>query len=437
MKNKPKYIEIYEDISKKINDGIYLPNEKIPSKRELAINLNTSLNTVINAYNLLIDEGYIYTVSKKGYFVSDQIKLDLKAPEVKYKKDNIILPLYDFTTKNVHKFDNENYKKIIKEILYSDEYLNKTPFQGDYNLRVAISNHLKINRGINASPDQIYITNGIESLRNIFRILDIDNITLENPGYHRLAKIASNLGMKVNYQDLDDEGIIIPNKRTIIYSTPFNQFPTGIKMSISRKKELIKFINDTDSYLIEDDFDAEFRIKDSPKSPLFNLDSKRVIFFSTFSETLYPGLRLSYFILPYHLKSLYDTHYSGYSNNVPTLEQIIVRDFINKGFYVKHINKRKKEYLEKRNIIIDYLNKNNIKCNPDLNYLSIIAKIDISNEDKFISDLKDMRVEIDLMNKYDINKKSPNQLIIGYTSITNDKIIEGLNILIDIIKKNK
>ncbi|MCR5350317.1 MAG: PLP-dependent aminotransferase family protein, partial [Acholeplasmatales bacterium] len=364
---KPKYIEIYEEIEKLINDGTLKPNDKLPSKRDLAISLDCSINTIINSYNLLLDEGYIYSLEKKGFFVSNQITLDKKIEPVKTIIKKIHKPLYDFTCKNVDEFTNTNYKKIIRSIINSNDFLNKTPFLGDIDLRIQISNHLKINRKIDVSYESIIIASGIESLRSVLRILNIDNITLENPGYHKLAPIASNLGLKINYNELDSEGIIIPNYKTIIYSTPFNQFPTGIKMSISRKKDLSLFLDKTDSYLIEDDFDAEFRIKEKPTTSIYSINPNRVIFFSTFSTILYPGLRISYFILPPKIKEKYINHYKGYSSMVPTLDQLALKDFIKDGYFISHINKKKKQYLNKRLLIIDLLKKYNIKY-YDVNY---------------------------------------------------------------------
>ena len=180
---------------------------------------------------------------------------------------------YDFTTSNIFEFTNTNYKRIIKAILNDKDFINKTEFEGDLGLRMAISSHLKTNRGINVSPNSIFIGYGIESLRSVLRIINIDNITFENPGYHKLLPIASNLGLKSNFIELDQNGVLVPKNKTILYTTSFSQFPTGIKMSISRKKELIEFLNKTGSYIIEDDFDAEFRIKESPSTP----DRKSVV----------------------------------------------------------------------------------------------------------------------------------------------------------------
>ena len=400
---KAKYLELYESITNLINNGELKPKQKLPSKRDLAISLNVSLNTVINAYDLLIDEGYIYSIEKKGYFVSDQISINIKPKAIDNKIEKKESYKYDFTTKNIFEFTNTNYKRIIKSILNEKEFINKTEFEGDLGLRIAISSHLKTNRGIHVSPNSIFIGSGIESLRSVLRIINIDNITFENPGYHKLLPIATNLGLKSNFMELDSNGVKIPNYKTILYTTSFSQFPTGIKMSITRKKELIDFLNKTGSYIIEDDFDAEFRIKESPSTPIYSLSNNNVIFFSSFTMTMYPGLRISYFILPDDLKDKYVNHYKGYSSSVATLEQLALKEFINDGYYASHINKLKKRYLNIRKRIIDILEKNNIEYD-NKNYLSIIVNTKKDSK-KIKNNLLKKGINISILSDYDINNK--------------------------------
>ncbi|MCR5647340.1 MAG: PLP-dependent aminotransferase family protein [Acholeplasmatales bacterium] len=426
---KAKYIELYESVTKLINTGQLAPKEKLPSKRDLAISLNVSLNTVINAYDLLIDEGYIYSIEKKGYFVSDQLSINIKPKTVNVKIEKKESYKYDFTTKNVVEFTNTNYKRIIKSILNQKDFINKTEFEGDLGLRMAIASHLKTNRGINVSPNSIFIGSGIESLRSVLRIINIDNITFENPGYHKLLPIASNLGIKSNFINLDSNGVLVPNYKTILYTTSFSQFPTGIKMSISRKKELIDFLNKTGSYIIEDDFDAEFRIKDSPSTPLYSLSNNNVIFFSSFTMTMYPGIRISYFILPDDLKEKYLNHYKGYSSSVSTLEQLALKEFINSGYYASHINKLKKRYLNIRKKITDILDKYNIEYDDKKNYLSILVKTK-SNSKTVKENLLDKGINISTLSDYEINHKDDRILIIGYTSIDEDLIEDGIKEII-------
>ena len=202
-------------------------------------------------------------------------------------------------------------------------------------------------------------------------------------------------------------------------------------MSIARKKEIINYLLETNSYLIEDDFDSEFRINSNPVTSIYQLNRAHVIFFSSFSTTIYPGFRLSYTILPDELINKYLKFYSGYTNNVSTLIQLALRDFL-ESEYASHVNRIKKIYLKKRNLIIDILkNYDFLEINPDKNYLSLLVKIkkDI-NDKELIEELKNESIKIEMISSYDINNKNSKTLIIGYTGIKYEDISIALDIII-------
>ena len=432
--NNKKYIELYEKIVELINNNSLKPNEKLPSKRYLSIDLNISINTVINAYMMLLDEGYIYSIEKKGYFVTKQ-PIMAKKPMIyqekkKEKNENIT---YDFTTSKIEEFPSSKWIKIMKSVVLNNDYLNKSDILGDAGLRYEIKEHLRINKGINTNIDNILICNGIEAMERILNLSDIDELILENPGYHKLSKI--NINKKISYIDIDKEGVLVPKKRCILYTTPFSQFPTGIKMSISRKKELINFINKTDSLIIEDDFDSEFRINGQRASSIYSLDRDRVIFFSSFTTTMYPGIRLAYMILPDKLLKLYNEKYEIYSSS-PTLEQLMLKEFIKNGGYAAHINKIKRLYLKKRQLILKILKDYNyIKADDKKCYLSIPLKINTKyNDEEIINILKNNNIKITMLSNYDINKNNSKIILLGYTSIPYEKIDEGLRLLAKLIK---
>ena len=433
MDKKPKYIKLFEELKDKINNGEYKANERLPSKRILALNLNLSINTIINAYNLLLDEGYIYSKEKKGYYVVSQLVVVSKNDDVINSPAVTPHYEYDFTTANVEDFKSTNFKRIIKERLNNNDYLMKSSYLGSDELRIEIKNHLKKNRGINTSYNNIVIMSGIEDLERVLKLINIDNITLENPGYHKLSTIARNINKTVNYISLDSEGCLVPNYKTILYTTPFNQFPTGVKMSIKRKKELVRYLSKTNSYLIEDDFDAEFRINSSPTTAIYTLDNSNVIFFSTFSTTLYPGLRLAYAILPNNLLTLYKEKYQSYASFVPMLLQLTIKDFIKDGYYASFINRRKKAYINKRLRIMQALDKHNIDYNEKANYLSLLIDIGKCVDDSLLKKLKDNGINIEGLSSFDVNNKNSNYLILGYTAISIDKIDKGIEKLKKII----
>ncbi len=438
------YLQLYEYIKDEILKQNIKQGEKIPSKRVLAANLNISLNTVITAYELLIDEGYIISKEKQGYFVSNNVfsKQDLNVKynkEIKKEKEKI-----DFSTKNIDvtTFPFNNWKKSIKNVLLNDEtaLINKTVHNGDFELRYEISKHLYENRGMNVDPNQIFLGSSIEYLLELLiPILEIKNIGVENPGYKKMSLIFNNNNINVKPLYLDNEGIIISNNDNIdaLYVTPSNQFPTGIKMSLARKNELINFSIKNNVYIIEDDFDSEFRIQNKPLQSIYSLSNRNVVFVSSFTRTISPALRISYMILPLNVSAIYNKRYISYSNTIPTFEQKVLADFIKNGFYIRHINKIKTIYRKKRELIISILEKYPylFKIYYKNNYLSlivdIIPKINFSEiKNEFINN----RIDIAFLSDYYFNKESNNHLIIGYSGININNIEESIKKVIEIIK---
>lgn len=426
----PCYLEIYYALKNQMDLGILKSDEKMPSKRILAKNLGVSINTIMNAYALLLDEGYLYAIEKKGYYVSKQELITISKPVEIYPSIKLKSYHYDLTTQNndLLKISKSSFQKTIKEVLNKDDFYTKTPLEGNLDLRKAISKHLLENRGLQVSYEQIIIGSGMEMLENLFPIINLDTYTLENPGYHKLASMLENKGYKIEYLSLDKEGILLPAKPCVLYTTPFNQFPTGVKMSIRRKKELIQWANQNDSYIIEDDFDAEFRISGAPTTALYTLDPNRVIFFSTFSTTLFSGIKMAYMILSKPLLKAYQERYQAYSNPVSSLNQQILYHFITSGAYARHINRLKHQLQIKRNTIIEMLKEcPNIKLDTKRNFLSIIIKINTSKDIKAL--LEESSVKIQSISDYDIYKNQTNEYLIGYTNIDNSSLIEALEII--------
>lgn len=429
---EPLYYQIYKKFVDYINQGILKPEEKIPSKRNLATHLGVSINTIMNAYNQLLDEGYIHAKEKKGYYVTKQEFVSIvKNVTVPENIENQYL--YDLTTQTTeeNEFSYTNFIKCVKETLTTKDYIKKSPLEGLECLRCAIAEHLKQNRGIYTTPQQIIIGNGIEMLEKIFDIIPCQTFGIENPGYHKLAQMMSSKNIPIEYLAVDDQGVMIPQKSSILYTTSFNQFPTGIKMSISRKKELINWALKNNGYIIEDDFDAEYRIGSVPKTALFSLNPLRVIFFSSFSSTIFAGFRIAYMILPKDLLSKYQNAFKNHSNPVSSLDQLILYHYITKGDYAKHINRLKNKYIKKRKIIFEILNDSAIfQFDQQKNFLSVLVNIDpkISIKD-LLHQLFLKRILIKTTGHYSYPLKANHTLILGYTNINEEDLKKVLNIL--------
>lgn len=432
---KPLYIELYEEMKNKIDQGELKGDEKLPSKRILASHLNISINTVQNAYELLLEEGYLYAKEKKGYYVSQQ-ELITKAPDTEPIQPKLVEQFtYDLTTNNNNLLDSSThaFQKCIKEVLNQNQFYRKTDLEGLLSLRKSIARHLYENRGIEVSEQQIIIGSGMEMLQMVFPLLKATCYALENPGYHKLADMLKNEGYSVEYVPLDEEGVTIPKKGTILYTTSFNQFPTGIKMTIRRKKELIQWVNKQNGYIIEDDFDAEFRINGAPTTALYQLAPERVLFFSTLSSTLCSGFRMAYLILPKMLLATYQNRYQSYTNPVSTLQQQIAQQFIHSGAYARHLNRIKTQLLTKRQSILTALRDiPNLKVDTKRNFLSVIIELPFETE-TLQRAFQQAKIKIHAISDYDIYHIPSKKLLIGYTNIHQNDLDQALILLKEII----
>ncbi|MBQ9900218.1 MAG: PLP-dependent aminotransferase family protein [Acholeplasmatales bacterium] len=437
-KKGPMYIELYNKIKELILNKKIKPNEKLPSKRNLSTYLNISLNTVIEAYNLLLDEELIISIPKKGYYVSEYDISISKDNELDSLTSNINKYEYDFSTKNIDSsvFPYYTWNKICKDTIYNENILIKSDNYGNITLRKTIANYLYENKGISINPKNIITGSGIEYLLSILiNVLNINTIGIENPGYDKIYKIIKNNNKKVILCNLDNEGIIINNNVDALYITPSNQFPTGIKTSMKRKLEIAKWAKGN-KYIIEDDFDSEFKYLSNQSISLLSLNKTNTILLSTYSRTISPSLRISYMILPDKLYEIYNNKYSFYSTSVSTLDQLILAKFINTGAYSRHLNKTKLLYKQKRELIISLLEKYDyIDIDYDNSYLSLIIKIDDFDKKLFKKECKNNSIDISLMESYYLDKKIDNRIIIGYSGIEINKIEKGINKLINILEK--
>ncbi len=434
-KNEALYIQLYNFLKKEILNGNLKANDPIPSKRKLSTHLNISLNTIMEAYNMLISEGLIISIPKKGFFVSNyNIKInninyqDLKTKEKIFK--------YDLTTKNIDNtlFPYFTWNKISKNIIYNENIFERTSSYGYYKLRNTIKEYLYETKGINVNPTNIIIGSGIEYLFTILiDIIDKNNYAVENPGYDKIAKILKNHNKNIEYMEIDNAGAIIDNiKSDVIYITPSSQFPLGIKMSMERKLEISSWAKD--KYIIEDSFDSEFKYLSNQSISLFELNNNTILL-SSYSRSISPALRIAYMILPDKLLNRYDEKYGFYSTTVSTLDQMILNEFIASGAYSRHINKVKNSYIEKKELIKNILEKENIKIAYD-GYLSMIIDIDDLNKEKFIKKCMEYKIDISLLDDYYLNKKT-NKIIIGYSGININLIGEAISLLTKAIKESK
>ena len=363
------YEYLYKCIKNDILQGNIRAGEKLPSKRTFAKNLGISVITVENAYEQLIAEGYIYSIPKKGFYVTD-LKKEVETEKKTVTKEMVPITggesgyFADFTSNQTQSelFPFTVWTRMIREVLGENQIqlMTNPPCGGIYPLREAIAKYLKEFRGMTVLPEQIIIGAGTEYLYGLLiQLLGTDKIyAVENPGYRKIAKIYRSWKVACEYIDMDEEGVQIgelQRKRgDILHISPSHHYPTGIVMPVSRRYELLGWAAKSNShYIIEDDYDSELRLGGQPIPTMQSIDvSDRVIYMNTFTKTLASTVRISYMILPPPLLEQFYERLSFYSCSVSNFEQYTLGKFIEEGFFEKHINRLRNHYHKKRDILL-------------------------------------------------------------------------------------
>ena len=376
------YESLYKCIKNDILQGKLCAGEKLPSKRSFAKNLGISVITVENAYGQLSDEGYIYSMPKRGFYVSD---IDMVVNPNTSAKTSADANLFDdsasiacspyFADFSSNQTDSEIFPftiwtKTVRSVLNDNriQLMINPPCGGILPLRNAIARYLGDFRGMKVAPHQIIIGAGTEYLYGLLIQLLGKNLIygVENPGYHKIGKICKSMGVTYRHVDLDESGVSIheleEKKIDIIHTSPSHHFPTGLVMPVSRRYELLGWAaKKKQHYIIEDDYDSELRLSGKPFPTLQSIDvSGKVIYMNTFTKTLASTVRISYMVLPEDLATRFYNELSFYSCTVSNFEQYTLAEFMENGSFEKHINRLRNYYQNKRDAILKELKSGSI-----------------------------------------------------------------------------
>ena len=355
----PLYEALYRCIRRDILSGKLAAGEKLPSKRALAAHLEVSKITVEAAYNQLLAEGYIRSEEKVGYFAENLQKLTppIPVPEATQAQPE---DLIDLTGDSPSHFPFSVWSRLQREVMLDlgEGLLLPLHKQGLPQLRNAIARHLQQFRGMQVDPDNILIGAGTDFLYNLLvQLLGRDmRYGVEEPGYSKIQKIYEAAGAACNLLTLDKEGVDPEDlgDTQVLHISPSHHFPSGIVMSNPRRRTLLAWAAaGADRYIIEDDYDSEFRFNAHPMPSLHTLDGAgKVIYLNTFSKTLAPSIRISYMVLPGCLMKEFREKLGFYSCTVPSFEQYTLERFISGGYFEKHINRMRKHYKSIRNRVL-------------------------------------------------------------------------------------
>jgi len=437
---EPIYIQLYKYIKNDITNGVLPPGTKLPSKRSFAKNLGISSITVENAYAQLSAEGYIYSISKKGFYVTE-LPMAAHMPAGKKENENISrIAVNADTSKYNHceidlvsnmthpdNFPFSIWAKLMREIISekSRDLLRKPPWGGIMELRSAISTHLKQFRNIEAEPEQIIIGAGTEYLYTlIIQLLGYDKIyAVENPGYKKVAQIYKSNNVACEYIPVDASGIIIEelekHHADVAHISPSHHYPSGIVTPISRRYEILGWASRKKGrYIIEDDYDSEFRLAGRPVPTLQGIDVMgHVIYINTFAKSLAPTIRISYMVLPVHLLEQFYNRLSFYSCTVSNFEQYTLARFIKDGYFEKHINRMRNYYRNVRDELMKAIKESRLseisKISEEGSGLHFLLEINTSVPDhEYIKKCRENKINVSFLSQYyngaGINQKTYN-----------------------------
>lgn len=448
------YESLYKQIRKDIQQGKLKAKEKLPSKRALAKHLNISTITVENAYMQLVAEGYITSIPKSGYYVCDvdMVKYGIKKNAdvfISSKKEEEYFADFLSNEMLVDNFPFSTWTKLTKETLSesTQKLMKRSPSIGLIELRKAIANYLYQFRGMEIHPDQIVVGAGTEYLYSLLiQLLGKDKVfATEDPGYQKIKKIYTSFNVETKVLEMDEEGILVKDLYEsdvdILHISPSHHFPSGIIMPIGRRLEILKWALDKDGrYIIEDEYDSEFRMSGKPIPSLQSIDiNDKVIYINTFSKTLTSTIRISYMILPKKLMNMYQEKLNFYSCTVSNFEQILLSKFIEQGYFEKHINRMKTFYRTQRDKLIDCIQNHSesykVEIKEENAGLHFLLKVHTSySDEELIKKAKEKGIRLSFLTDYTMYPNAyKNTIVLNYSGLEPNKIEEAVNRLYSIL----
>ena len=434
----PLYEALYRCIRGDILSGNLKAGEKLPSKRALAENLEISKITVETAYSQLLSEGYIRSEEKVGYFVEAVERPDPKPVSQISSVETVSAPTLDLTANGTEQFPFSVWSKLQREVMldYGEKLLLPLPHQGIPELRQSIADHLAAFRGMTVDPNNILIGAGTDFLYNLLiQLLGRDKTyAVEEPGYGKIRKIYAAGGVARLSAPMDSLGVrpALLQDADILHISPSHHFPTGIVTPVSRRQELLNWAKAGGKWIIEDDYDTEFRFDAHPMPAMQSLDGERVIYMNSFSKTLAPSIRISYMVLPASLMAEFREKLGFYSCTVPSFEQYTLARFLSRGYFEKHINRMRKFYKNRRNRVVNMLE--NCAFAPKLTILEqnaglhFLLKVDTPLSDRELTEkLADAGIRIRALSSYYHDKSEDlHCLVVNYSGLKEEALEQAL-----------
>jgi GntR family transcriptional regulator / MocR family aminotransferase len=456
--------EIYRQVRRAILERRLRPGDRLPPSRELARELTVARATVMAAYERLAAEGFVEVRQGAGTFVCELLAQAGRAKPTQRSSGvlqprqvwhSVMLPTaswfknparFDFRTGlcDASLFPNEEWRRAVTRAAHSS-----APTSGVYehpagrcDLRAAIVRHIGVSRGVEASADDIVITNGTqEALDLLARVLLApgDAIAVEDPGYRNPRDLFKTLGIRVLGVPVDREGLIVdalPQGVRAVFVTPSHQFPLSVTMTLTRRQALLAWAERNNAAIIEDDYDSEFRFGERPLEPLQTLDAKgRVVYVGSFSKTMLPTLRLGFLVTPPSLRAALHKAKFVSDWHTSTLAQAALARFIDDGAFARHLRRATAIYRERHEMLADTVSRNfadHLELIPSTTGLHLTALARKMSADQIAEvpfRAAERGVALHSLSSVANSASPPAGIMLGYGAIPTANIEEGLRLL--------
>ena len=441
----PLYEQLYKSLADEMRSGAIAAGTRMPGKRRLAAELSVSVNTVDAAYQMLAAEGYLESRERSGFYVQEYLALPTRpegeqppipAPAPLPEKEPEQPVQFDLSTRGVDPglFPFRTWARLQKELLYSSpQLLTHGDAQGDPELRQALADYLEEYRGVRCSAEQVVVGAGLEYLLGLLAPLLPGKTAVENPGYPRAKRVLENNGVDCCCLPVDEDGLSVAalssSGAAVCYVTPSHQFPTGVTMPAGRRAELLHWASrhPGQRYIIEDDYDSEFRFDTRPLPSLQGMAGADgpVVYLSTCSRSLAPSIRIAYMVLPRHLLPAWREKYRLYSGTVSRFEQQTLARFIREGYFTRHLARERVAYKARRDALTAALNAafgpGELTLTGLHTGLHLLAELKDAPPDAALrAAAAASGVSLSLLSDYDLTGQTPGlggTLVLGYGSL--------------------
>ncbi|WP_137920321.1 PLP-dependent aminotransferase family protein [Hydrogenophaga sp. 2FB] len=440
--NEPLYRQIHERFRGAINRGVLKPGDRIPSARALMTELGLARGTVEAAYALLSAEGYIQARGQAGTIVTPGLKprmpVALPAPAARsgiaaagFRPDSILpfqmgLPALDA-------FPRKIWARLGARCVRSTQAADMAhpPVQGLPALRAEIAAYLQVSRGIACAPSQVFVTSGYrQSMELIAHALlkEGDRVWLEDPGYPPTRELLAGRRITAVPVPVDGEGMVVahgmkvaPRARAAVV-TPAHQSPLCVSLSLPRRQALLDWAAQAQAWIVEDDYDGEYRYVSRPLPALKSLDREgRVLYAGTFSKVLFPGIRLAYLVVPPSLVERFEQVSEVFASGSPALTQAIVTAFIQEGHFARHVQRMRKLYGERRAAATAGLSSvlgRHMTIDAPPGGMHLVLRLKARRSDRrLVARLRDAGLYAEALSDWAMDSAVDSALLLGFTNI--------------------